>query len=49
MLISYWLLSQLVRIGAATFEANMLNHYPDVTKKQFQQQLTAPPHKNLYK
>ena len=30
---------------SATFEVNMTNHSQDITKKQYQQQLTVPPHK----
>ena len=40
-----WLLLLLVKIDAAIFEVNMTNHSQDITKKQFQQQLVVPPHK----
>ena len=40
-----WLLFLLVKTDTAIFEVNMTNHSQDITKKQFQQQLVAPPHK----
>ena len=39
-----WLFLLLVKIDTATFEVNMTNHSQDITKKQFQQQLTVLPH-----
>ena len=35
----------LLVASSATFRANMTNNSQDITKKQYQQQLTVPPHK----
>ena len=35
----------LLVASSATCEANMTNHSQDITKQQFQQQLTVPSHK----
>ena len=34
-----------MKIDATTYEVNMTTHSQDIMKKQFQQQLTAQPHK----
>lgn len=39
------LLPLLLKIDAAVFEANMTNNSQDITKNQFQRQLTVPLHK----
>ena len=48
MLIFCWLLPFIVKIDAAAFELNVRYYSQDITKKQFQQQLTAPQHKPLF-
>ena len=35
----------LLVASSATFRVNMTNNSQDITKKQYQQQLTVPPHK----
>ena len=35
----------LLVASSATFRVNMINNSQDITKKQYQQQLTVPPHK----
>ena len=47
MLIFYWLVPFLAKIDAATFEVNMTNQSQDIMKKQFQQQLKIPSHKQI--
>ena len=37
-----WLLHLLLKIDAATFEVNMTNHSQDITRKQYQRQVTVP-------
>ena len=39
------LLPLLLKIDAAVFEAKMTNNSQDITKNQFQRQLTVPLHK----